>query len=1130
MNTKFQKRDFFIIILCLLVATAAGIFELTNYQRAFPEHTIDFQVNRREAYEIASDFLAQMGIDPGDKQHASAFEFDNTAKVFIEKEMGIREADDFLTNHFRIWHWTIRWFKPLDREEVYVGVTPKGEITQFNHKIPEEAPAEPLSIDEARRKCHRFLTGTIKINPDKWEFIEDKTEVKPNRVDYRFTYKKKGVEVYDATYRFDVTVQGNTIGEYREYLHVPETWNRDYQRLRSLNATTATTAQIFFIILMLIIIVYFIVYLSRKQISLKTPLYFGLVTFLFKILSELNLLPLYKFHFDISRSTGAFYSDFLVSIFLQGLLLALVIAILTGAGELIYVRRYPRRLPPSRLFTLKGLQTKHFFFSILIGITLAIVFLAFQTMFYITAKRFGAWSPADISYSDTLNTAFPWILILFGGFLPAVLEEFSFRLFAIPFVEKLLKSRLLAILIPAVIWGFAHANYPNQPFWIRGFEVSIFGILVGFVFLKFGILTVLVWHYMVDAIYSSLLLFKTGEPYHVISASVALGIILLPVIYCLFKYFRNKGFRDTGDLLTDISARTPRSKTETAFSEESCLPYINDYQKLSGRKLKIILALIIGFILIQTVPTEKIGDYYRYPVPRSEIRQTAIEFLRNRGVDPEQFRNTITLVNNYSALKGRYILENSTVRNLNSILARYLDNSVAWQIRFFRPLDKEEYNVYVHPIDKSVVGFEHLLPENAEAFSINKDAARFRAEEYLTSRGLNLSDFELIEDYSRQLPNRVEHTFIWESRDLHPANAGDGRLRIRTVVSGDELSGYSISYKIPEEWKHNRTKKTLFDSLRLWLQILTCVIITVVTVVQITRRVKSLRVDWKTPLTVSAILGGLWLILEYINFPIALINYNTSWGLHVWTIFWILLTFLRVLAITLALFLLVLIVTTIYPRCQTTLRRDCRYHFSTDAIFTAVLVSSGIFAIQHLGYWLAVKFAPAVIHPGFQIPRSINYNFGALHALLHIVLRSIAFASIAGIVIFWFRQILAKQWLQVITAAILLALFIPNSFDNVREYLVLYIIYASLIAWFWISVCHFLKNNIPAYLYTGLMFTSLKTAENLISSKTPDSYVGALLILCLVTILIIWLLTEKKDFNIGKWLKNVVRRIIINKR
>jgi len=62
------------------------------------------------------------------------------------------------------------------------------------------------------------------------------------------------------------------------------------------------------------------------------------------------------------------------------------------------------------------------------------------------------------------------------------------------------------------------------------------------------------------------------------------------------------------------------------------------------------------------------------------------------------------------------------------------------------------------------------------------------------------------------------------------------------------------------------------------------------------------------------------------------------------------------------------------------------------------------------------------------------------------------------------------------------------------------------------------------------MFTSLKTAENLISSKTPDSYVGALLILCLVTILIIWLLTEKKDFNIGKWLKNVVRRIIINKR
>jgi len=171
-NAKFQNRDFFIILLCLLAIAAAGYFELANYQRAFPEHTIDFQVTRKEARDIALNFLKKMDVDPGAKIHASAFEFDNTAKTFIEKEIGLKDADDLLTNHFRIWRWTNRWFEPLNREEIFVGVTPKGEITRFLHKIPEEAPADLLSIDEARRRSHQFLTQILQINPAEWEFIE----------------------------------------------------------------------------------------------------------------------------------------------------------------------------------------------------------------------------------------------------------------------------------------------------------------------------------------------------------------------------------------------------------------------------------------------------------------------------------------------------------------------------------------------------------------------------------------------------------------------------------------------------------------------------------------------------------------------------------------------------------------------------------------------------------------------------------------------------------------------------------------------------------------------------------------------------------------------------------------------
>jgi membrane protease YdiL (CAAX protease family) len=612
---KFTRKDWNMLAICGLLLLISVFYLGRNYRKAFPSYDIDFKLSRAESRLEAEKFLSRQNIDLNGFRHAVIFDYDELTKIFMEKEVGLEEASRLVNQDFPIWRWSNRWFKPLSREEFKVSLTTDGRIASFEHILPEEAAADAITIEAARKICRNFLFSDRQLNPEEWEFIEDKTDRKPNRVDYLFTYKKKGIEIFNATYRIDVGIQGDQIGKYHEYWKLPEQWLRGYQRMRSLNSTTALSANIFFLLILIAALITFSIHLSRKNVHFKTALWFGLATFILQFISQLNELPIQIYAFDTNQSLGNYYGDYFIQTFIVALLYGLLITVIAGAGESLYRRAYPDHIALPKAFTGAGIRTKSFLTNSICGFTLAVVFIAFQTCFYLIANHFGAWAPAEVTYSDVLNTYIPWIYVLLIGFTPAVTEEFSFRLFAIPFIGKITHSKLLAVLIPAIVWGFAHANYPNQPFWIRGAEVSLFGVFIGMIFMRFGILTVLVWHYTIDAIYTATFLVKTGQPYLVITASLAAGLIGLPILYNLVSYLRTRKFSETNSLVNDATGLTPEPTTiETEVKPTP--PEIADYQSHPSGKVRNGLILSAVFLMVLLLPANKIGEFYHFPIAK----------------------------------------------------------------------------------------------------------------------------------------------------------------------------------------------------------------------------------------------------------------------------------------------------------------------------------------------------------------------------------------------------------------------------------------------------------------------------------------------------------------------------------
>ena len=1070
MSERLHRRDWTLIAVCLALGALSIVIVARYFSTAFPEASIDFKYDRNSSKEIAENLLP---IEVREMKHAASFESDGYARIFLERSLGLENANRVMRDQVRVWYWHHRWFQPLVEEEVSVDVAPTGHVVSYRHVIPED---RAVPNGDGLSAANAFF-DRIGVNRDDLKLLDQSQRNLPKRLQRIYTFESISVRAAGAPYRHVVTVDGNLVTEYSQRLKVPDAWLRSYRELRSKNVAAGSVDLIFNVITMVAALMVFIIRLRRGDLPLRFLLFIGLAGMVLTAGVGLNSMPSQFAYYDTTTSYPAFVAQLAVMGALQCIGTGMLLVVICGAGEVLYRERLPNQLAMPRIWSKKALASRRVFLGLILGYALVPLFMAYQVVFYLAARRFGAWAPAEVPYDEMLNSALPWVMVLFAGFFPALSEEFLSRAFSIPFFQKIVRSRLFAIVLAGFIWGFGHSMYPNQPFWIRGVEVGLVGVIAGLLMDRFGLLPLLIWHYTIDAVYTATLLFASGNTYYVASAALASLIFAVPLVVSIALYIRNRGFVPDDDLTNAAMPTSPPLRhPEVAVAAAEFPPPMP-----SSRRMVWACAIAVLIAAAATVfRPPSVYDAIDYRIDGARAKEIAAQHVREkhayviatpvegfRSWDRDAAREDGGAPGGFDNVAATYLVQNGTsVRELTRIFRERVEAGT-WMVRFFTPMKKEEIFVEIDPRTSRIVGYHKYQDERNAGAALEQPVALAIARNAFEIYGADVTQFEIKEALSFQQPGRrdwlfhfEEKTPLWRAAALPPlSNAPEARSargqsggraaalqpyqRITVRVAGNEITQFNKHVHVPESVRRNAETHTLLHVLLLALKIIGTVTLLALVVTGVVLASRMHGLPWRRALRWTLLLSPIPIAAWAARYEPALFGYNTSVA---WETFQVRLItdFVRDVGLQCGLLFVALAgLEAAIPYGLSLVRREGRARFGRSAAIAAVTALAVVLIFDTALEWLAIVF-PSAARVDFHIPGTISTPMPSLIDVSQAVIGALIVSGAVALYVLALR----KRAALVTIAAVFCATVDPSATHAEIPVMLVGAVVVALLAWF----------------------------------------------------------------------------------
>jgi hypothetical protein len=792
----------------LLIALLGAVGLLTFlrfYETAFPTASIDFQIRRGEALEIAQEFWRKQGHNLSDYRSAVTFRADHSAKDYIEQQAGLATLNRLAKGEISVWRWRVRFFVPLQKEEFGATFDPSSRLVGFYHAIPEEEPGAKLDVETAQRLAEHYLQEDHGLDLSGYKLVDSSSHERDDRVDHYFTWERRDFKIGEATYRLHVGIQGDEISSYWEGLKIPEAWFIAQHKESERGGLLGTIGLAFNFVLTAAMAVAFLLQMRAGLIHWRFAIALALIVITTLAVAGLNDFPLRMADYPTTSSLPGHIIQYLLSGLLGLSYTGIIIALQGSTGESLARGLWPERIPLTRFTTRRGLCSRELVVAIIVGYFLAAFQLGYVMAFYrLGQDHFGVWVPVDIPYNDILSTALPWIYPMTVGASAAINEEIFFRLFSGSLVKRHLRIKWLAALVPGVIWASLHGWYPQQPFFIRVVELTVVGFILGLVFLRYGVLATITSHYLYNAVVTGSLIWETGELYPRLAMAFVIALPALMLLPAAISLLWRRKLLSFEDFLPEEKVVVPAPPPAvTPPTHRKVVPLTKKALTIAG-----VLALL-GLVLIIASPAPHLGDFLDVGIGRGEAQRIATKYLTELGLPTQDFQT----VSNFTTLVGgddpQYLIENLGIEGAERFLESQLP-TYGWHVRFWQPEKKEEIRVWIDPSSQPIA-VRHTLEEEAPGANLAMEEAQEIAENFLDKfQGITLAECELVDSSSQERAARTDHYFTWERKDQP---VGEGALRHYVTVQGDRIGAYGSYLKTPEAWQREQAKWTAWRAI-----------------------------------------------------------------------------------------------------------------------------------------------------------------------------------------------------------------------------------------------------------------------------------------------------------------------------